>query len=97
MLKSGIAMHAAQQVVDTEIGDEDGKESGDHIEVIETRIAEGSEGGFVERHGIDHQGDEGPRLLGVPRPVAAPRHIGPDGAQKDADGEQEYGGIEQQL
>ena len=36
------------------------------------------------RNGIDHEGDKCPRLFRIPRPVVAPRHIGPNGADEDA-------------
>ena len=32
---SGIAVHATQQIVRTEIGDEDGEEGDDHVEMVE--------------------------------------------------------------
>ena len=90
-------MHAAQQEVHTKIGDEDGQEGHNHIGMIEGGTVEPPDGCLVEWYRIDHQGDEGPRLLGIPRPVVAPRHVGPHGSQEDADGEQEHSGVEQKL
>ena len=49
----------------------------------------------MEGERIDKHGDQGPYLFGIPTPVSAPRHVGPNGAYKDAGGEQEDGGIEQ--
>ena len=77
-------MHASEEVVDSEIGGEDGEEGEYHIEMIETRIAETRHGLSMEGNSINHEGDERPRFLRVPRPVGAPRDVCPDGAEEDA-------------
>ena len=88
-------MHASEEVVDSEIGGEDGEEGEYHIEMIETRIAETRHGLSMEGNGINHEGDECPCLLRVPRPVGAPRDVCPNGAEEDACGEKENGGIKE--
>lgn len=60
ILLSGVAVHAAQKEVYSEIGDKDGKEGRYHVDVIKTRLAENAYRSFVERYGIDHEGDERP-------------------------------------
>ena len=55
------------------------------------------EDGTVEGDGVDHERDERPCFFRVPRPVVAPRDIGPDSTKEDANGQQEYSGIEQEL
>lgn len=86
-------MHAAEEVVDTEIGDDDGEEGEDHVEMIDARIAELRQGLGMEGNGIDHEGDERPRLFWVPRPIGAPADVCPNGTKEDADGEKEDGGV----
>lgn len=88
--RSSITMHATQKEVHAKIGDEDGEESQRHIHM--TVHADAAMG----RNGIDHQGDERPRLFWVPRPVGAPRHIRPDGTDEDAEAQTGEGRVEQQ-
>jgi len=95
-------VHAGEEVVDAEIGEKQHEEGQEHVGVVgggEAFLAHEPRGEplQVEGHGIDHEGDERPRLLGVPRPVLAPAHVGPNGADEDADGEGGNGRIEQQL
>ena len=86
-------MHASEEVVDSEIGGEDAEEGEYHIEMIETRIAELGHGLSMEGNSINHESDERPRLLRVPRPVGAPADVCPNGAEEDACGEKENGGV----
>ena len=79
-------MHTSQQIVHAEIGDENSEKGSYHVEVITTRTAQGGYRRAVERNGIDHERDKCPRLLGVPRPVVTPRHVGPDSTQEDTNG-----------
>ena len=90
---SRVAVHASEEVVDSEIGGEDAEEGEYHIEMIEMRIAELGHGLSMEGNSINHEGDESPRFLRVPRPVGAPRDVCPDGTKEDACGEKENGGI----
>ena len=89
--RSSITMHATQKEVHAKIGDEDGEESQRHIHM--TVHADAAMG----RNGIDHQGDESPRLFWVPRPVGAPRHIGPDGTNEDSITQEGDGRKQQEL
>ena len=61
-----VTMHAPKQIVDAKIGDDNGEEGKDHIEVVNKRFVEHGDGGAVERHGIDHKRDKRPSLLWVP-------------------------------
>ena len=51
---SGVAVHAAQKVVYSEIGDKDGKEGRYHVDVIKTWLTENTYRSFVERYSIYH-------------------------------------------
>ena len=88
-------MDTTQQQVDAEIGDNDTEECC-HAPDVET------DGGMVvalahvQRVEIDQQGDERPHFLGVPRPVVAPRDVGPYRPDDDSQGELRHGGIEHQ-
>ena len=93
----GIAVHSSSQVIHTTVGDDDSEEGYDHVDVIEARISEDAERCFMKGDSVDHHRDKRPRLLGVPRPVIAPRHISPDSSKEDADSKQEDGRIEQEL
>ena len=89
-------MHAAKKIVDTEVGHQDGEEGQDAVEVIVGGAAQEEQGEVVDGHSIDHEGDEGPHLLGVPAPIGAPRDIGPDGSYEDADAQAGEGGVEEE-
>ena len=75
-------MHAAKEEVDSEVGDDDGEESKDEIKMTPFTIYRFTI--YMQRDGIDHQGNECPHFLRVPSPIAAPTLIGPDGAKDDA-------------
>ena len=94
---SRITVHSTQNKIHAEIRDEDGEEADDHVKMVYAGLTEEGDGSLVEGYGIDHERDECPRLLRVPRPVVAPRHVGPDGTEEDADGEEEDGRIEEEL
>ena len=94
---SRIAVYAAQQVVDTEVGHQYGEEGEDAVAVQCHGAGKPRHGAAVERGGIDEHRDECPHLLGVPAPVAAPRHVGPHGTDEDACHEQHQRGIEHQA
>ncbi len=88
-----ITVHTPEKVVYAKIRYEHAQEGKNEVGMIEARIAEGGDSFSMQGHGIDHKGDERPRLLRVPRPVGAPRDICPNGAEEDACGEKEYGGV----
>ena len=93
----GVTVHAVLAAVDAEGGHEDGEEGQDHEEMEVARTSEPRETLGVEGKTIDQEGDERPYLFGIPTPVAAPRDIGPDGADEDASRHAEEGGIEQEA
>ena len=77
-----VRMHTSQKIVYAQISHEDGKESQRHVDMI-------LHGGEIRESAMSwcciyHEGNKRPRLFRIPRPVGAPRHIGPDGADKDA-------------
>ena len=89
-------MDAAEDEVDSEVGDDDAEERQHTVEV------EGAGRGVnlqrrMHRQSIDDEGDERPDLLGVPRPIVAPRDVGPQRTDDDTEGEEEDSGIEQTL
>ena len=65
-------MHAAEEEIYAEIGNQDAQEGQNTIEMKEPGAAEALDGGRMERRHIDEHGDEGPDLLGVPTPITAP-------------------------
>ena len=75
-------MHAAKEEVDTEVGDDDREEGKDEVKMTPFTIYRFTI--YVQRNGINHQGDECPDFLGIPSPIAAPTLISPDGAKDDA-------------
>ena len=90
-------MHTAKEIVHAEIGHQNGKESQYHIEVVVAGTAQPGDALLVNGYGIDHESDERPGLFGVPTPVCAPRHVGPDGTDEDAESHAGEGGIEEEL
>ena len=92
-----IAVHASEDVVHTKIGHEDGEECHYHVCVEPAGIVQPLEALLVEGGSVDEEGDECPHFLRIPRPVAAPRHIGPHGSEEDACAQEEGGWIEQQA
>ena len=88
-------MHAAEEVVHTEIGHEDGKESKYHVGVVDHGATEDRQRLSVDDDGIDHEGDERPCFLWVPTPLVSPRHIGPNGSDEDAETHRGKGRIEE--
>ena len=92
---SGVAVEAAEEEVDAEVGHE---QRGQGQEGVEPIVAVGTEPGealLVEGQAVDDECDEGPGFLGVPGPVGAPGDVGPDGAEEDAGGQQEHGGAQE--
>ena len=89
----GVAVHASQHVVDAEICHYDSEESHNHEYVKRHRAAQCRQRLGVKCHGINHECDECPDLLGVSSPVFAPRHIGPYSTYEDADAEGSHGRI----
>jgi len=85
-------MDTTQDEVDAEVGDDDTQEGQQAVEVECSRTLKEA---AMKGDGIDDEGDERPHLLGVPRPVVAPRDIGPDGSDDDADGQKRHGWIQQ--
>ena len=90
-------MHAAEEIVYAEIGHQDGEESQYHVEMEVAGITQPWDALLMDGHGIDHERDECPGLFGVPAPVCAPRHVGPDGTDEDAETHAGEGGIEEEL
>ena len=87
-------MYSAQKQIHAEIGDGHAQNGEDAINVEEQRLLEGFPNLFVKRGGVNEQGDECPNLLWVPRPIVAPRNVGPNGSDEDASRQQRHGGIE---
>lgn len=84
-------MDAWKKGIHTDIGEDDTDES--------DKGEEGCLAAFPSHHdphmevdGIDDPGDEGPGLLRVPEPVAAPGGFRPDGTGDDDEGEEEVSG-----
>ena len=65
-------MHAAEEEIYAEIGNQDAQEGKDTVEMEKLGAAEALDGGRMERRHVDEHGDEGPDLLGVPTPITAP-------------------------
>ena len=95
--RSRVAVHAAEDEVDTEVGDQHAQEGDDAVAVEEHGLAEHGQRLAVQRQGVDDERDECPHFLGIPAPVGTPRYIGPDGADKHARGQQEHGRVEDNL
>jgi len=90
-------MHAAEEIVDAEIGHDERKESQNHEEVVVGGLSQPRKRAVVKRYGIDHQRDERPCLFRVPAPIGAPRDVGPDGSREDTKAETGDGWIQEQL
>ena len=65
-------MHAAEEEIYAEIGNQYAQEGQDTVEMEKLGAAEALDGGRMERRHVDEHGDEGPDLLGVPTPITAP-------------------------
>ena len=89
-----IAVHTAQQEIDTEVGHQYCQEGHGHIEMEPARTVKPGYGLGVQGNAVDEHRDECPYLFRVPSPVAAPRLVGPDGTDEDAGCETEDGGVE---
>ena len=87
-------MHAAQEIVHTKIGHQNGEETKRHVDMIGERTLEGAETLSMYHHRIDHKGDKRPHLFWVPTPIRTPRHIGPDGTYEDAEAQRGQSRIE---
>lgn len=74
--------------VHAEVGEHDGGKADDGEDGC-FFAAPAADESHVDKGGVDEPGDEGPGLLGVPAPVAAPGGVGPYRAGDDADGEKE--------
>lgn len=90
-------MHATQEIVHAKVGHQNRKESQYHVEMVVAGGAQPGNALLVNGYGIDHEGDERPSLFGVPTPVCAPRHVGPDSTDKDAEAHAGEGRIEEEL
>lgn len=88
-------MHAPKEEVDAEVGDNHTHKSHEAVD-MEQSAAKETVVFQAEGDQVDEEGDECPKFLGVPRPVASPRDVGPYGAYHDAHGQQSLGGIEEQ-
>lgn len=87
----GIAVDAWKKGVHPDIGEDDAQES-DEGEESGLPAFPSHDDPHMEVDGIDDPGDEGPGLLGVPEPVAAPGGFRPDGTGDDDEGEEEVAG-----
>ena len=65
-------MHAAEEKIYAEIGNQDAQEGQDTVEMEKLGAAEALDGGRMEWSHVDEHGNEGPDLLGVPTPITAP-------------------------
>ena len=65
-------MHAAEEKIYAEIGNQDTQKGQDTVEVEKLGAAEALDGGRMERRHVDEHGDESPDLLWVPTPITAP-------------------------
>lgn len=83
-------MEAGEEVVGAEVGEEYREDGNEEVEVQGARTAEETEGGAVERYGIDQEGDQGAGLFGIPSPVTSPRLVGPYRSDEDPGGEKKY-------
>ena len=89
-----VGVYAAQDKVDPEVGDDDAEESQRTVKMEAAwRLVDVQRS--VHRYGVDDERDERPHLFRVPRPIAAPRDVGPHGADDDAQRQQEDGRVEQ--
>ena len=93
---AAVGVEAAEEEVDAEVGDDDAEEGEGAVEEEGFGAASDFQGG-MHGEGVDDEGDERPDFLGVPGPVVAPGDVGPEGADDDAEGEEEDGGIEEAL
>ena len=81
-MKLCITVLSSEEVVDSEIGHQNGKESGNSIDVKVGRLTQ-LFNAFMQWDGVNHECNECPSLLGIPRPVTphemfpqmAPRNI----------------------
>ena len=73
-------MHSAEEVVDSEVGEEDGGGEDEGVDVVGTGTPQERETGAMDTKGGDQEGDQGPGFFRVPVPIAAPGDVGPDGA-----------------
>lgn len=89
-----VGVHAAEQEVDTEVGEEYRKESGYHIDVEECRSSEECDAARVQGEGIDEHGYQRPYFFRVPSPVSSPAYVSPYGSYKDAYREAENSRVE---
>ena len=96
---SGVGMQAAQEVGDSEIGEQHEQESHDAVHVVShIRRAFGQPEQAlqlrpVKQSGIDEHRDERPGLFGVPTPITPPGQVCPNSADEDARSKAELGRI----
>ena len=93
---AAVGVEAAEEEVDAEVGDDDAEEGEGAVEEEGFGAASDFQGG-VHGEGVDDEGDERPDFLGVPGPVVAPRDVGPEGTDDDAEGKQKYRRIKKCL
>ena len=65
-------MHAAEEKIYAEIGDQNAQEGQDTVEMEKLGAAEALDGGRMERRHVDEHGDESPDLIGVFFPITPP-------------------------
>ena len=91
-----IRVHACKEKVDTEVRHSNAQECQRYIDVIDEWFAEDRQTLRMYHHGINHEGNECPRLLAIPAPVCSPTDIRPDGTDEDSQSHRSKGRVEEE-
>src|SRR5215469_15795082 len=75
---AGVGVQTADPDVDPDDVEQQAAEA-DQLDVARPAAPPAGRGPGVQEHRVDNPGDERPRLLGIPAPVAAPGVVSPDG------------------
>ena len=78
-------MHSGKEVIYSEICHGNAHECQGDVNVIYQWLAEDRQTLRMHYYGINHKGDERPRLLAIPTPVITPAHVSPDGSDEDSE------------
>ena len=89
-------MHAAEEEVDAEIGEEDAQEGDEHVEVEKEGGTEDFKALAVKWEGINEHGYQCPYFFGIPAPITSPTDICPYGSDKYTYCQTENSRVEQQ-
>ena len=87
-------MHPAQEIIDAKISHQDGEKCKHKKQMHPAVVLEKTERNSMKTNGIHHKSYQRPSLFRVPTPISSPRNISPNRAEKNADAEQNFGGIE---